>query len=183
MDFSSPAPGAPRGAIFQHYRVVRMALHLMNDPDMVTDAQRTVANHIERWATDGGYELLSCSWEVTREDELSGRSVTDPFLATGEIRAIVSAQARWDGVWGDLRRALAEDGLLPHLDGPEPAAARFPPRAATVWTGTYPPIDPYPGDMWMDPATGIARVYTADRSWMVIAPPITPSSSPASSPS
>ena len=72
----------------------------------------------ERWCEVYGYTVAESSWEI--------RPVPmDPYFPD-DVETVLTAtlEARWDGVWGDLRGALLEDGLL----DPEDAA---PP----VWTG------------------------------------------------
>lgn len=74
------------------------------------DAHRDVlCRMVADWVEKYGYTVLTTFWDY--HDVFTERRV--PMV---ELRVIVQLAPRWDGVWGDLRAALVEDGLLPSED-------------------------------------------------------------------
>jgi hypothetical protein len=65
-------------------------------------------------------------------------------LATIEVSFKI--EPIWTGVWGSVRGALLEDGLLPMRDGPDPTAAPSGPPVGTIHVGIDPAAETV-GDM------------------------------------
>jgi len=79
----------------------RLAAKLTLEPDLVDRARKTLAHHLDRYCQVNGYvvdpETVSWGSWVMDED------------GTTDIQLQVELVPRMDGVWGEIRQALAED--------------------------------------------------------------------------
>jgi hypothetical protein len=135
----------------------RLAREVTGDPDLMEAVKERVHEEITWWCERNGYTYTRVSLSMENED---GPFSTYVLVASATCRPI------WDGVWGDLRAALADDGLLPARDRDDPSSPYRGSSGAMFSHGAHPPKDPCVGDVWMqDPFAGDLCTAPMVRIW------------------
>jgi hypothetical protein len=128
-----------------------------DDPD-ASDSPARVAESLRRYLDEycdrNGYTV-----ESSRALEIAAAKPG----SSNRVSLVATVKARYDGVWGSVRRALEEDGLLRPSDRADAPAGFWgdPVPTTTVTFGHETPSTPTVGDVWHDTRDDRMYVYGA----------------------